>query len=340
MKAIDFFCGAGGLSYGLSKSGITVLGGIDVDVSFKETYEFNNPKSVFLPRNIKTITFLELSEKFGIKKFEDDLLFAGCAPCQAFSQQRRSNQVRDDQDVIVYFGKFVSYFQPGFVFIENVKKFEKSKEYAEFRRILDDNGYKVNSGIVNAADFGVPQSRTRFILLASRFSRPLFPEAKFGLGNIPYKTVRDSISDLPNIEAGENYKLIPNHQAALLSDKNLKRIRFTPKNGGSWNAWPESYKLACHKKISGYTDVYGRMSWDKPSPTLTCKCNSISNGRFGHPEQNRGLSLREAARLQTFPDNYIFFGGITNIAKQIGNAVPIELAKIFGQQVQNSSKSI
>lgn len=335
MKAIDFFCGAGGLTYGLLASGINVIAGIDIDNSYKETYTRNNYGVKFINNDIRQVNTDNLRKILPEIHINDsDLLFAGCAPCQAFSKQRKSIKKRDDENILLYFGNLVSYFLPGQVLIENVRGIEKSHIFKDFLELLEKNNYHFYYEVINAADFGIPQSRKRLILLAMRGVCVNFPEKKYGKDKEKYRTVRETISNLPRINAGEKIEEIPNHQTSSLTSINLNRIRNTPMDGGSWSSWPEYLKLSCHKNLTGYTDVYGRMAWDKPAPTLTCKCHSISNGRFGHPDQDRAISLREAANLQTFPENYIFFGGIVNVARQIGNAVPVKLAEIFGWHIQ------
>lgn len=335
MEAIDFFCGAGGLTKGLSLSGINVIAGIDIDESFKKTFEYNNKKSKFYTYNIKELGPEKLKSLFpNLKENDPNMLFAGCAPCQAFSQQRRSSTKRTDEDALAYFGSLVAAFLPGQVFVENVKGLRNTKVFSEFVRLLLDNNYDVWHSILNAEDFGVPQHRKRLVLLATRGIKVQAPLATHGIFGKPLKTVEDAIGHFSNISIGQEDKNIPNHKAALLSDINLKRIKLTPKNGGGWASWPEELKLECHKNTTGYTDIYGRMSWKSQAPTITCKCISLSNGRYGHPEQDRAISLREAAALQSFPDDYIFFGNQGNIAKQIGNAVPVEMARAIGNHLQ------
>lgn len=166
-----------------------------------------------------------------------------------------------------------------------------------------------------------------------------FPTLTHGKNLHPYVSVQDEISKYPPLIAGEENLMVPNHRARRLSALNLKRIMLTQANGGSRTEWPKNFWLKCHKRRAGHSDVYGRMRWDKPSPTLTCKCNSISNGRFGHPEQHRAISLREAARLQSFSDDFVFYGGQTDIAKQIGNAVPPMMAEAFGKTIVSYIKA-
>ena len=215
--------------------------------------------------------------------------------------------------------------------------------YSTFRRfihMLKNNGYLYAYNILDAKRYGVSQTRRRLVLLASKFYQPLFPQAKYGNSLRPYRTVRQAISHFPPIEAGECHPEIPNHVAASIEQLNLERLRRTPHDGGDRRAWPANLRLECHKRnYDGHTDVYGRMYWDRPAPALTGRCNSISNGRYGHPEQDRAISLREAAAIQSFPDGYEFIGSNKHVALQIGNAVPVKLAEELGKQlVQRESQ--
>ena len=209
----------------------------------------------------------------------------------------------------------------------------------------------MDSDIVAAQDYGSPQMRRRFILLASRLGKIELPNPNHGIGKEnAYKTVRDAISDLPEIRAGEVFPDIrsyPNHRSARLSDINMKRIKVIPHDGGDRSFLPKKLQLRCHTKrnnkgqrYKGHTDVYGRLWWDRPSPGLTTRCISFSNGRYGHPEQNRALSVREAARLQGFPDDFVFTGNLNSMAKQVGNAVPVDLALSVGRHFAEHLKKM
>lgn len=327
--AIDFFCGAGGLTRGLIDAGIEVIFGIDNDVSVKDTYEKNN-KIPFICKDLNEFSIEELKNLISEHTRERQdyyLLFAGCAPCQPFSQLNKSGKTKSDERLLLKFAEFIDHFKPDFVFSENVPQIRKREHvFNKFITILDKNNYNPDYAIVDAKYYGVPQSRKRLVLIAAKNKIINLPESP----NI-VKTVREAIDKLPQIEAGERCKKINNHQAAILKDKNIERIKLTPKDGGDHRSWPDKLKLPCHKKLKGFTDVYGRMFWDKPAPTLTTKCISYSNGRYGHPEQDRAISLREAACIQSFPDDYIFYGNQVTIAKHIGNAVPPALAQFFGE---------
>jgi len=333
---IDFFCGAGGLTRGLLDAGINVVAGIDLDGKCRKTYEKNNKTSVFHQADVKTIDYRLIRQLIkGVPKKE--LLFAGCAPCQAFSKQRKSYSKRPDATLLISFGRLIERFKPRQVLIENVPGIIKMRGFSAYRRflrILKLNGYEYDDGILDAKRYGIPQTRWRYVLFAMHGKRPKLPPRICGTGLESYRTVRDAISHFPPIKAGEKHPLFANHEASSVSDINLKRLMSTPHDGGDRRAWPDELILECHKGgYEGHTDVYGRMSWDNPSPTLTGKCNSISNGRYGHPTQNRAISLREAASLQTFRDDYVFHGSKLHIAAQIGNAVPVRLAEALGRAV-------
>ena len=203
--------------------------------------------------------------------------------------------------------------------------------FCRFLSFLTDNGYQYLKFIAKSEEYGVPQKRKRLVLLASRLGVIEEPAKTHGINEIPYMTVRDAIERFPVLQAGETCVDDPIHKCSSLNATNLERINLTPE-GGDRRDWPSRLINKAHKNYCGHYDTYGRMSWDKPSPTLTTKCHSYSNGRFGHPDtnQNRPISIREAASIQTFPSDYVFHGAICSMSKQIGNAVPCELARNFG----------
>ena len=332
MIACDFFCGAGGLTRGMSNAGAKVAFGVDVDKNCRESYEYNNPKSKFIHSDIWELDFQTVEQH--IQSIDrNDLLFSGCAPCQTFSQQRKGKRCNVQGRLLSAFGEFVEHFLPGQIFVENVPGIARVRGFStlkRFEKLLRDNDYSVCSKVIDAKKYGVPQNRRRFVLLAMQGAKVSFPDFTHGKSGVPYNTVRDAISHFPRIAAGKSHAEVPNHDAAEISPLNLERLRSTPKNGGDRRSWPKHLQLDCHKKTyQGHTDVYGRMYWDQPSPALTSKCNSISNGRYGHPTQCRAISLREAASLQTFPQDYVFHGFNLQIARQIGNAVPVLMAEVI-----------
>jgi len=330
--AVDFFCGAGGMTRGLLDAGIAVLCGIDNDVSAKETYEKNNNVK-FIRRDIRWLRTAELT-KYITEKHKRKLLFVACSPCQPFSKINRHRKKSSRQrSLLLELTRFVHHYQPEFILCENVPGIIKPryrKVFRTFCRRLKRSGYKFQFKIIDAKAFGVPQSRKRMFLLAAKGSDIGFPESD---PKHPVATVRDAIGHFPRIRAGQTHRQVPNHQAANLSDLNLKRIALTSKNGGGRERWPSHLFLPCHQSHSGHTDVYGRMKWNAPSPPITTRCISYSNGRFGHPSQNRAITPREAAAIQTFPDKYVFRSCNTIAALHIGNAVPVSLARLFGKYI-------
>lgn len=348
MIAVDFFCGGGGMTCGLIDAGIEVLCGIDSNPACKQTYE-NNNRNTYLQKDICEFTPEDLLEQFPQIANRDELLLVGCAPCQPFSILRREEydelgniKPHKSVNLLIEFGRFVRALQPAHVLVENVPglKGKGSDVLNSFKQLLTDNGYEYDDKVIYAKDYGVPQNRRRYILIASKKFRPIIPPATHGKGLLPYTTVRQTISDYPSLKAGGESLTVYNHKCANLKPLLLERLKHTPHDGGSRTDWPENLVLKCHKDFHGHTDVYGRMKWDEPSPTLTAKCFSISNGRFGHPEQDRAISLREAAALQTFPDNYAFEGSVQEIGRQIGNAVPVLLAKIMGKYILEEAQKV
>lgn len=339
MHAVDFFCGAGGLTRGLLNAGIEVVLGVDNDEQCRQTYELNNSPAKFLKTDIRTADTSIVRRHVG-KIARKDLLFAACAPCQPFSKQRTSSRDASLSTLLLHFGRFIESYKPAYVFLENVPGMIRVPGYSTYRRfckLIEGLGYVHDEAVIDAKSYGVPQTRRRFLMLASRVGRIEIPLATHGHGGLSYVTVRDAIERFPPIKAGETNVGIHNHRASELSDLNLERIANCQEDGGDRRSWPRRLVLNCHKNgHTGHTDVYGRMWWDKPAPALTGKCTSLSNGRYGHPEQNRAISLREAAALQSFGDKYVFYGlSKTHIAQQIGNAVPVKLAEAIGRQLLN-----
>lgn len=336
MYALDFFCGAGGMTRGFLDAGIRVIAGLDNNAGCRRTYESNNRPAKFLACDLRDVRRRDL-EGYLHDIPSDELVFAGCAPCQPFSKQRRTIDSRG-KTLLLDFGRLVGDFLPGYVVIENVPGIAKipgNSAYHRFVRLLRHLGYALADGIVDAKYFGVPQTRRRWVVIASRLATPSLPSPTHGPDIRPFVTVREAIAHYPALAAGEQSVTVPNHRAANISPQNLQRLRATPSDGGGRIQWPDELVLECHRgEYDGHSDVYGRMRWDAPAPALTCKCYSISNGRYGHPEQHRAISLREAARLQSFDDRFVFYGiSQEDIGAQIGNAVPVRLACRLAQTV-------
>lgn len=340
MNAVDFFCGGGGMTRGLLNAGINVVLGVDYNRECEKTYNTNN-KVPFLCKSITDIEPRAIKKEYPLLKERNELLLVGCAPCQPFSKQRRSEEEHKSINLLDEFGRIVDGLKPVCVLVENVPGIQnKGREvFQRFLDVLAKNKYKVWYDVLYAADYGVPQKRRRLVLIASKEFQPSAPPKTHGEGLISFVTVRDRIEKYPSIEAGGKDERFFNHQACQLSPDNLKRIQATPHDGGSRTSWDDDLVLQCHKgENSGHTDVYGRMAWDEVAPTLTSKCYSLSNGRFGHPEQDRAISLREAAALQGFEDDYQFFGSVQEIGRQIGNAVPVLLAQRIGEYILTEHK--
>jgi DNA (cytosine-5)-methyltransferase 1 len=344
IKVLDFFSGCGGTSAGFAQSGLDVSFALEIDTDAAGSFAANFPNAKVLCNDIRKTKASALND---ILKDENTLtLFCGCAPCQPFSRQN-GNKRRDDprQDLLSHFGRFVKYWRPDYVFVENVPGLQrlpdKDSPLFMFESLLRRLGYEYQVGVLPALWFGVPQTRERLVLLATKNGTIQLPKAKFGEGTAHprFSTVRDWIADLPPIEAGETCQSDHEHQASALSSLNLRRIAVTPEGGGR-ESWARSLWLPCHKDHVGHSDVYGRLSWDLPASGLTTRCISYSNGRFGHPEQNRAISIREAACLQTFPMSYRFTGSLTSRARQIGNAVPPMMAKAIGDCILDHARHL
>lgn len=332
ISCVDLFCGVGGLTHGLLQAGVQVLAGVDFDQNCQFPYEFNN-NSRFLHRDVRSIQVDELIEVFKDSEFR---LLAGCAPCQPFStyslKKTRTETYKDQWSLIKNFGFLVENLKPEFVTMENVPRLLDHEVFKEFLKSLEN--YHVWFKVINCSDYGVPQTRKRLVLMASRIgSIELDPAEKIEASDL---TVRNFISHLDPIEAGSSHPIDPLHTSSSLSPINLQRIKASMP-GKTWRDWDQSLLADCHKKNSGqtYPAVYGRMEWDALSPTITTQFFGYGNGRFGHPEQNRAISLREAAILQTFPESYKFLSPgetpyFSRLGRWIGNAVPVKLGKAIG----------
>lgn len=345
VEVVDLFCGIGGLSYGLKTAGFQIKGGFDIDSSCKFAYEHNNDAK-FFDTDIRKVTKKEINALYSQNAIK---ILAGCAPCQPFSSYSHTKKDKDPNkyDLLYEFGRLVKDVKPNLVTMENVAQilnFKLKPVLQDFVELLKSEGYEVSVNRVYCPDYGIPQSRKRLVLLASRFGKiSLIPPT-----HIPehYVTVGDTIRDLPPLKAGERSENDPLHRAIALLPLNLQRIKATP-YGGGWRDWPEELRLACHKKDGGksFGSVYGRMVWEKPSPTMTTQCTGYGNGRFGHPEQDRAITPREAALFQTFPREYKFFENeaavsISTVSRYIGNAVPPKLGEVIAESIINHIKDI
>lgn len=339
IEVVDLFCGIGGLSFGMKSAGLKILAGYDLDWTCKYAYETNN-EAEFNYKDIKEVTGEEILSHYSKKSIK---VLAGCAPCQPFSSYAFKNKEKDPNkyDLLYEFGRLVHEVHPDIVTMENVPSiatFKLKSVLSDFVHTLQEEGYNVSYKVVYCPDYGIPQTRKRLVLLASRLGEICIippthrPEE--------YTTVRNAIGNLPALKAGEQDSSDPLHRCCALTPLNTKRIEATP-YGGGWQDWPEELRLECHKKKSGksFGSVYGRMRWEEPAPTMTTQCTGIGNGRFGHPEQNRAISAREAALIQTFPMHYRFFCdedqvSLTKASRYIGNAVPPRLGEIIAESIK------
>jgi len=340
IDVIDFFSGCGGMSLGfdaISKNYkvFNLLGGIDINPVALKSYE-NNFYTKTLQKDIREIVENEevpfIKNYFGIENRKNPLVVIGCAPCQGFTAHRKKRwHLEDDRNTLVgHFADIAVQLDPDFIIMENVPEILGTKywnHYQEARSVFHENGYYVQQTIYNSASFGVPQSRSRAIVIASK-TKAKMPIPVFSPDE--YKTVREAISDLPEISAGAIIDSDPFHRSARHKKSTIETIKCVPKNGGNR---PSGVGPQCLDKVKGFYDVYGRLHWDKPSITLTQYSRNPASGRFTHPEQNRGLTIREAARLQSFPDSYVFSGSLDQCFKQIGESVPPNLSLAIASMV-------
>lgn len=332
ISVFDFFSGCGGTSSGLRSAGMNILAGIDNDEYSASTFRENFPEATVFNKDIFDLEINEIKELMP----EGPVLFAGCAPCQPFSRQNNSKTPDDPRrNLLDVFKKFVLDLLPEYVIVENVPGAQNIKGTGPFESFINsliEKGYGVASGILRAGDFGVAQERKRYVIVAAYGAEPQLPTAEI----VKPFTVRDAISHLPPLLAGETDPSDPDHRAMKLSPINLLRIKATPEGGSRLDWADDSLILDCHKGHTGHTDVYGRMRWDSVASGLTTKCLSYSNGRFGHPDQDRAISVREAALIQSFPPDFRFKGPLSARGRQVGNAVPPKMAEAIGRALIQS----
>jgi DNA (cytosine-5)-methyltransferase 1 len=337
IDVLDFFSGCGGMSLGFAaQPQFNIIGGIDINAIALKSFE-KNYKTKILKKDIREIynngEHQLIKDYFGIKeKRKKPLVIIGCAPCQGFSAHRKKNWHKTDErnTLIGAFTDVVVSFEPDFIVMENVPEILGEKylqHYQEAKEILESNGYKIQQTIFNSATFGVPQARYRAVIVASKTNFSLPPEM---LLSSEFATVKDAIGDLPKINPGEISNTDSYHRCASHKKSTIETISKVPKNGGSR---PKGVGPKCLDKVNGFSDVYGRLTWEKPSITITQYSRNPASGRFTHPIQNRGLTIREAARIQSFPDGFEFEGSLDECFKQIGEAVPPLLSLAIATQI-------
>lgn len=321
-QVIDLFCGFGGFSYGLKLSGMLTIAGFDVNPNCAFPY-MENTKGRFYNIDINKLSgedLYNLYDKNSIK------VLVGSPPCQPFSTYTKNSKKDERRSLVIKFANIALQSNVDIVLMENVPSIKYSNEFIVLHNLLYNN-YHIDYKVIDFSQWGLPQKRKRLIFIAAK--KELFITIK----NTNIKTVKSAIGSLPPLKAGEQDANDKLHICSRLSPINMERIKHS-KPGGSWKDWPEYLILECHKSCSSYTSVYGRMEWHKPSPTLTTNFMGYGNGRFGHPEQDRALSLREGALLQGFDYNFKFYKDklqIRNIAVGIGNAIPPSISKKLGE---------
>jgi DNA (cytosine-5)-methyltransferase 1 len=353
LNVVDLFSGSGGMSCGFSRNGsFQLIGAADLEVAkpsygigvtnCNTTYEANiglKPMSIDLSVAVPS----DLSSHFGFSSKDVDVLIS-CAPCTGFSQKKSSNHIEDDarNKLVERTAVFAREWKPRYIVIENVKELLKGKHRHHFQslhRSLTALNYEVFAEIHDLKEFGLPQSRIRSLIVAKRAGRlePDFPQVD------RVRTVRDAIGYLPKLKAGEMHPADPMHTCPRIGGVSLERMRAIPKDGGGWIDIPE--RLA-HLRIpsmnvekpGSFPDVYGRLAWDRPAPTVTRECSHPGNGRYSHPEQDRLLSVREMSLLQGFPTDYVFTGNLSSRYRQIGDAVPPLISAMIANAVSEDAR--
>ncbi|MEQ8268763.1 MAG: DNA cytosine methyltransferase [Parvibaculum sp.] len=338
-EVVDLFCGIGALSHGLRLAGFKIVAGYDIDQNCKYAYEKNNDAQ-FFARDVAKLTAREIRKHFSGKV---PSVLAGCAPCQPFSTYKQRYGEDPKWNFVTKFASLAVAVQPDFITMENVPallNYKGGSVFEAFCTIIRKAGYDLEWSVERCEQYGVPQRRRRLVVLASKSYRL----GKLQRDESKTVSVRDAIGKLPKVAAGGSHPKDPLHAASGLTAINLKRIRAS-KPGGTWRDWPKSLRAECHRRPTGktYPGVYARMTWDEPSPTLTTQCYGYGNGRFGHPVQDRAITLREAAILQSFPPNYEFLPtdeklSFVEVGRWIGNAVPVKLAEAIGGAIASSKR--
>ena len=348
LKAVDFFCGGGGMSFGMLQAGINVIAGIDHEPKCRETYEANITGAEFIEADVFTLKPFYLKRKLKLNKNDDNLILIGCSPCQFWSIiNTEKKKSKKSKNLLKEFTRFVKYFNPGYVVVENVPGVLRQKKESgleKFLQWLGANGYRVHFTVHNVNEYGVPQNRKRFTLIANRVTDAEILPIKTEGKKLTVRDVLGIANGFPAISHGHDDQSPFLHKVMKLGEKNLERLNYVKKDGGnrfSFASIPH-LQLECFiGRDNSFRDTFGRLWWDRPAPTITTKFYNISNGRFVHPEEDRALSLREGAVLQSFPKDYKFFGkGIDSIARVIGNAVPPAYARAIGMAIKQNADAV
>lgn len=336
---LDLFSGSGSVTEALKRRHFDVVAAVDSDPLACETYRLNHPKTRMIQNDIRKVRPREIRDN-DLGGRDLDLMIV-CAPCQPFSSQNRKKKLDDRSRLILQAGRFARALKPKVIFFENVPGLAAhSTLLDELKRKLGKDYNLGEPQRIDAADFGVPQRRVRCIMIATRKSAPPLPPDATTPGK-KQPTVRSAIGHLKKLQSGEADPYDNLHYAREHQPITLKRLAAIPKNGGSRSSLPKRLRLACHEaaEASKFSDVYGRMAWNKVGPTLTTGCTDITRGRFGHPRDDRAITPREAALLQSFPESYKFSGTTSDIQTQIGNAVPMKLIDAFAPTLRKAVKA-
>ena len=343
LKAIDVFAGGGGLTVGLKRAGFDVVAAIENEKHAYATYKANHPEVRVLKQDVATVRGKALLGLIGERRID---LLAGCPPCQGFTSLTAKYRRDDRRNVLVLeMARLAEELQPTAIMMENVPRLVKKGKglYSDLRRRLEDLGYVLTEGILEVANYGVPQRRRRLVLFGGQDFKIELPEpthARNGeSGRTRWRSVRDVIGRMKEpvtlTDARKNGEVQRTdwHVVRTLSPANVKRIR-AASAGRTWASIPEALRPGCHRNgYKGFTNVYGRMEWERPSPTITAGCTTFSKGRFGHPERDRTISVREAALLQTFPMDYLFdVPYMEHVCNVIGNALPCDFAEVTSRR--------
>ena len=343
---IDLFAGCGGASLGFKDAGFDVRVAVELDPVAGASYQANHPGTRLILEDISNLSADEILQAANLQPGECTVVI-GCPPCQGFSTHRLRAAGRNDprNELVSIFADRILEIRPAFFLFENVPGLlrQHTAPWFEAKARLESGGYRLVERVIEAADYGIPQRRKRLTAIGCRL-----PSAEIALPpathadprkrtDLPaWRTVEDAIRRFPPLANGERSATDPLHYAARHDEQSLRRFALIPRDGGSRSSLPAELQLKCHARHNGHKDVYGRLWWKRPASTITGGCTQPSKGRFLHPEQDRGLTLREAAALQGFPDDYIFHGTKQQIALQIGNAIPPPLAKSVAQMIRKA----
>ena len=337
--AVDLFSGAGGLSLGLKRAGFVIAGAIENDPVAVRTYRHNLGDHV-IEAPIESVSGAGVRRRFNIEQGGCALL-AGGPPCQGFSVQRNGPRHDARNALVLEYLRLVKQIRPRFFLLENVPGLTFSAARPLLSHFIDTAvklGYAIHLRKLDAVYYGVPQFRLRTIMVGelTNGQPPIFQFPLQRYDKSSWKTVRDAIGDLdsPPLDGSEHGAIKNHYRESRLSKVNQERLKHIPP-GGAREDLPVHLQLPCHTNnpTHRHLDVYGRLIWDKPAVTITARFDSFTRGRFAHPEEHRSLTLREGARIQTFPDEFVFFGNREECARQIGNAVPPKLAEIIGREI-------